>query len=694
MGALANDGHIKIGTELDDSGLKKALSGVGGLAKSGFAILGTAVVAATTGFAAMSKSALDSVADLEQNIGGVETLFKDSAQTVIDNANDAYKTAGMSANEYMQSVTSFSASLLQSVGGDTAEAAKIADMAMVDMSDNANKMGTDMASIQNAYQGFAKQNYTMLDNLKLGYGGTKTEMERLLVDAEKISGVKYDISNLDDVYSAIHVIQGELDITGTTAKEAATTISGSMGSAKAAFDNFLNGSGSAEAFAETVSIAMTNVVNALGEIVPRLAETFPAVVGVIAEQLPVMISSLLPALVQGAVELLAAFSEQLPAILGALTSVVPILLEAAIGLMEQVAEAISTFDWVAGARTVIESIAGFLLGDALGQIMDAAMSIMEAAGESVFEVAPEIVDGLAEVLSDGLPKMLEKGVELVGKVAEGLLNNAPQAISSAGQVLQKLLDALLAGLPKMLDSGMQLLGQVATGILNNIPKIVSAIGEVIGKLAATIVSHLPEILAKGVEIIVKLAAGIIQAIPKAVAAVPKVISGIVKGFTSHDWGSVGSNLISGIAKGITGAAGRVAEAAKSAAKRAYEAAKDFLGINSPSKLMRDMIGKNMIAGMETGIVSETPKLEKTSAYSAQRAVKSIQGIALKRSGTVSEAVNGIAPIPQDPNGGSTTVLLEKGSIKGEVVMDGEKVGTLVAPTVDVEIEKARRESER
>ena len=280
---MAADGHLNFDTKLDSSGFSAGIKKVGSLAKGGLAVLGTAVTSVATAFGGLSKAALDSVASLEQNIGGVETLFKDNAQTVIDNANNAYKTAGMSANEYMQNVTSFSASLLQSVSGDTAEAAKIADMAMVDMSDNANKMGTDMERITDAYQGFAKQNYTMLDNLKLGYGGTKTEMQRLLADATKLSGVKYDINNLSDVYSAIHVIQEDLDITGTTAKEAATTIEGSMNSAKAAFDNFLNGSGSAEELADTITIAAENIGSNLAEIVPRLIETIPAVMDGISE---------------------------------------------------------------------------------------------------------------------------------------------------------------------------------------------------------------------------------------------------------------------------------------------------------------------------------------------------------------------------------------------------------------------------
>lgn len=233
-----------------------------------------------------AKSALDSVGQLEQNVGGVETLFGDAADAVIASADRAYQTAGMSANDYMSTVTSFSASLLQSLGGNTEEAAKVADMAIIDMADNANKMGTSMDMIQNAYQGFAKQNYTMLDNLKLGYGGTKTEMERLLADAEKLTGVKYDINNLNDVYQAIHAVQEEMGITGTTAKEAASTLEGSMASAKAAWDNFMNGSGDADQLADAFATAADNIVKNLAEIIPRFAETLPALGGAIIAQIP------------------------------------------------------------------------------------------------------------------------------------------------------------------------------------------------------------------------------------------------------------------------------------------------------------------------------------------------------------------------------------------------------------------------
>ena len=209
---------------------------------AGLMVAATAAVAATgVALGKIISSSLSEGANLQQSLGGIETLFKGSADKVKQYANDAYKTAGLSANDYMESVTGFSASLLQSMGGDTEKAAETANMALIDMSDNANKMGTSMESIQYAYQGFAKQNYTMLDNLKLGYGGTKAEMERLLADATKLTGVEYDINNLNDVYNAIHAVQEELGITGTTARESAETFSGSLASMKSAFSNVLGG---------------------------------------------------------------------------------------------------------------------------------------------------------------------------------------------------------------------------------------------------------------------------------------------------------------------------------------------------------------------------------------------------------------------------------------------------------------------
>ena len=286
---MANDGTVKIGTELDNSGFKAGLSKLGGIAKG--ALKGIAVGASAAGAAVgvLAKQSLEAYASYEQLTGGVETLFKDSADIVMGYAENAYKTAGLSANQYMDTVTSFSASLLQSLDGDTAAAAEKANLAITDMSDNANKMGTTMESIQYAYQGFAKQNYTMLDNLKLGYGGTKEEMQRLLADAEAISGIHYDISSYADVVDAIHVIQTEMGITGTTAKEASTTIEGSLNAAKAAWENLLTGMGDSNAnFDALVENFVSAVSTAAENILPRLIEILSGVGNLIVELAPII----------------------------------------------------------------------------------------------------------------------------------------------------------------------------------------------------------------------------------------------------------------------------------------------------------------------------------------------------------------------------------------------------------------------
>lgn len=291
---MAVAGSLTYDTEIDKKGFEKGLSSLENATNKAMKGVLTAVGAVTTAIVGIGTASIKSYADLEQNIGGVETLFKTSADKVIKNSENAYKTAGMSANEYMSTVTGFSASLLQSLGGDTEKAADVANMALIDMSDNANKMGTSMESIQYAYQGFAKQNYTMLDNLKLGYGGTKEEMQRLLSDAQKLTGVKYDITNLNDVFQAIHVIQGELGITGTTAKEAEETISGSIASMKSAWDNFLNGSGTFDQVVETAKIALENIATAVSEQLPRIAEE---IVNALPEEFVTAVKEIIPSLI-------------------------------------------------------------------------------------------------------------------------------------------------------------------------------------------------------------------------------------------------------------------------------------------------------------------------------------------------------------------------------------------------------------
>lgn len=398
------DGSVVIDTKLDDGGFKKGLSGLGSLGKTALKGVAVGVGTVATAFAGVVTASVKARGEIEQSIGGVETLFKDSADEVIKNANNAYKTAGMSANEYMQNVTSFSASLLQSTAGDTKKAAKTADMAMTDMSDNANKMGTSMESIQNAYQGFAKQNYTMLDNLKLGYGGTKSEMERLLADAEKVTGIKYDINNLNDVYSAIHVIQGELGITGTTAKEATQTLEGSMGMLKASWGNFLSGAGNLNQVVESVRYVAENILRIVSEAIPDImdgiTEALPQFINLGKELLQKLIEGIvtnLPKLMEGAGQILQALTD---GILQLLPQLIPVALQ------------------------VIQQLAQGLLNN-LPKILQVAMQVIPQIilGISTMlpTLIPQIVDcvtTMVETFLDNMDLLIDAGIQLIIALAE------------------------------------------------------------------------------------------------------------------------------------------------------------------------------------------------------------------------------------------------------------------------------------
>lgn len=547
----------------------------------------------TAGIGEALKKSITEGAALEQSLGGVETLFKENASKVIANAEQAYRTAGMSANSYMEQVTSFSASLLQSLGGDTAKAADVADMALTDMSDNANKFGTDMERITDAYQGFAKQNYTMLDNLKLGYGGTKTEMQRLLADAQKLTGVKYDINNLSDVYNAIHAIQENLGVAGTTAKEAAATISGSAASMKAAFTDLLGNLAlgrdimpSLKALEETVHTFL------VGNLLPA--------VGRILSQLPAILESGLSMAIRG-MNLIASNAETIvqmgiDLVTGIGTSIItaaPYLLEAAINIVTALGSALINADWASVGSNVISTIRG---------------SLDIAAGE-ILGTDGDIVGFVLTAIQTYLPELLNSGVEMIVNLSNGLLQNLPFLITTAGQLMNQLLAAVLETAPQILASGVSLIEQLATGLLNNLPAVIAAIVSILAQLLATIASHLPQLLESGISLIGKLAAGLIQAIPQVVAAIPRIITTIVSSFKAWNWGEIGSNIISGISRGISAGASAIANAAKSAARAALNAAKRFLGIASPSKVMRDQVGKFIPEGMAVGIEANTKPLQ-------------------------------------------------------------------------------------
>lgn len=499
---MASDGTLKFDTSLDTGGLQSGMGKVASVAQQALGVFtGQMMTRAVDALANLGKSALDSVGQLEQNVGGVETLFGDAADAVIASADRAYQTAGMSANDYMSTVTSFSASLLQSLGGNTEEAAKVADMAIIDMADNANKMGTSMDMIQNAYQGFAKQNYTMLDNLKLGYGGTKTEMERLLADAEKLTGVKYDINNLNDVYQAIHAVQEEMGITGTTAKEAASTLEGSMASAKAAWDNFMNGSGDADQLADAFATAADNIVKNLAEIIPRFAETLPALGGAIIAQIP-----------------------------GLVAAIVPAVLSAGQSVLKQLQDAVLDFDFAGTADKVVQMITGFIEGDGLGSLLDTLVTIFTGIVNGISSMLPSLLPALIELISyvvtsllDQLPAILDCALELILGLAQGILAALPVLIEALPEVISSIVEFLISAVPQIIDAGIELLMALVDALPVIIDALVDALPQIIKATVTALIAAAPQIAKAGI----KLLGALIEAIPVIVVELAKAVPDIV-----------------------------------------------------------------------------------------------------------------------------------------------------------------------
>lgn len=391
-------------------------------------------VLAAAGIGKIISESINMGGALQQSIGGIETLFKDSADTVKAYAAQAYKTVGLSANDYMEQTTSFAASLLSSVSKDTDAAAQLANMAMVDMADNANKMGTDIQDIQNAYQGFAKQNYTMLDNLKLGYGGTQAEMQRLLNDASKLSGVKYDLGNLADMYSAIHVIQQEMDITGTTAREAATTLTGSFAAMKAAAQNVLgNWSTGADLTAPLQALTDTAQTYLVGNLLPMI--------GNVLQGIPQVIYGLVPEVVQTGTELLGSlaqgFTQGIPDFLA---NALPQLLSFTENLRENAGEFVN-----AGLDMITQLANGLIAG-----LPD------------LIAYVPDIIINVCGVINDNMPKILGEGVSIIVQLIAGIVQAVPSLLANWKKILQAVLSVISA--INWLNIGKTLLTNIASGV--------------------------------------------------------------------------------------------------------------------------------------------------------------------------------------------------------------------------------------
>lgn len=549
-----------------------------------------AIIAA--GIGKVLKTAIFEGAKLEQSLGGVETLFKGSAGRVKKYAAEAYRTAGMSGNEYMENVTSFSAAMISSLGGNTKKAAKLSNQAITDMSDNANKMGTDLSMVTQTYQSLARGQYQMLDNLKLGYGGTKGEMQRLLNDAEKLTGKKYDISSFSDVTQAIHAIQTQMGITGTTAKEAASTISGSFNMMKASAKDFLGNL----TLGRDVSKSMENLVASTGtflsNLLPALGNIAKGLVNVIGTTFPQMFSKIgnslgasMPGLISKGLTMVTQFTASLRKNAGKFVSAgMEMLLKLAQG-------------WANSMPVMIQKI-------------------------------PQIITNIAGLINDNAPKIMVTGGKIIITLVKGLINAIPTLIANIPQILRAMWNAftafnwmslgssMISGIAGALRSGIGSLFSAAQSLCVTIVNAFINLPTVLFNAGATAIVHLIQgfrsawgvITSIGGRIVVAVISGLVSLASRMWSSAKSAASRMLSAFRAVSWGSVGTHIISGIIRGIAGAAGKLFSSMKNLASKALSAAKKVLGINSPSRVFAAEVGRWIPAGIAVGVTKNSGML--------------------------------------------------------------------------------------
>lgn len=523
-----------------DSGAKKSsgiLTGLGTVAKGAATAAVAGFTALTGAVTAIGGAALSAYADYEQLVGGVDTLFGSASQTLQGYAAEAYKTCGMSANQYMTQATSFAASLVSSCSGDVAKAADYANMAMGDMSDNVNKMGSDMTDVQNAYQGFAKQNYTMLDNLKLGYGGTQAEMKRLIADANKLrqeQGKNADltIDSYADVVEAIHTVQENMGITGTTAKEAATTISGSIGMAKAAWENFITGLGRddvdfsqlTQQLLESIGAVATNVAPRVAQIGQGIITAFPVVLSGLGTVLAPVVSEALSTAWNIAVNALAGIGIHLPNV--------------------------DSSQMLSGINAAMNA-AKLLLTDPA----------------AFLEKGNQLVQSVGSGIRAGVPKIVSEGLNILTSLSQAFLTGFPQIVSMGGQLVLSLVQGLMDSLPSLIEQGPQIVSNIANGI--------SAAAGVL--------------LDTGLQIIVAIGTGLVNAVPTLLANIPQILQAVWDAFIAYQWVTLGGTLVTSIGEGIAALGSQIPTKLKGFFDQA---------VNHAGEFVSNMAAKGLQAGSD------------------------------------------------------------------------------------------------
>lgn len=571
----------------------------------------TAAIAAA-GIGKMFAASISEGAALEQSLGGIETLFKSSADTVKNYANQAYRTAGVSANKYMENVTSFSASLISSLGGDTAKAAELANTAMVDMSDNANKMGTDMESITQTYQSLARGNYAMLDNLKLGYGGTKSEMERLMRDAEKLTGEHYTVGDFADTVKAIHAVQDSLGITGTTAEEAATTLSGSLASMKAAFSDVLGKLSLGQDIVPSLNaLAETTATFLFGNFIPmvgNILKGLPTAIGtfisasapILSQQLGGMFSNI------DTNQVMLSFQTMFNNVLIWITANLPTFLAKGVEILTNIGngilQAIPQLITIAGQ--IINNFFNFLMTNIpvileagknlLLNLVDGIIANLPAIGNAAIQAVSSFID----VIIQNYPTYISKGYEILGSLIMGIMQRLPDLISTAFSLMTSFITMLLSKLPDLLSTGARLLGSMVSGIINNLPQILSA----------------------GSKIMASLNNGIKSMIGAVLSTVANMINNIIRKVTGVDLSGAGSAIMNGFLGGLQAGFNKV----KGFVSGIASWIKEHKGPISYDRKILIPAGNAIMQGLDEGLTAQ---------------FKAVQSNVLGMAGTLSNAFN-------------------------------------------------------
>lgn len=628
---MAADGSVIIDILGDDSGFAKAVNGLKSVAGKAVKGIAAGAAAATAAVGALAKSSLDSYAAYEQLVGGVETLFKDSAGLVQQYAASAYKTAGVSANTYMEQATAFSASLVQSLGGDTKAAAEYANQAIMDMSDNANKMGTDIESIQATYQSLMRGNYAMLDNLKLGYGGTKKELERLVADAEKLTGQALDPSKFSDIITAIHAVQENLGITGTTAKEASTTIEGSVNAMKAAWSNWLTGLGNADAdmdtltdrLIESISGVADNIYPAVERIGKAIVENLPDALSGLGEALRPILEQ---ALVSGwnlAVQAFATVGITLPtidtttiqAMFNGISTALQTLKNNADWLVPSLAAVAGGIAAFHAASSIVGVVQGIQAAFTTWRAATEGMTIAQAALNAIMNANPFVLiatvigtvvaafvtlmatnEEFRDAVIDAWNQIVSTAEEVWGKVVEFFTVTVPDAIQSMLEWFEQLPSRIREFLSNALSRVGEWAGSMAERAAEAGSNFVSSVIDFFAQLPSRVGSFLSDVISR----ITEWATDMIEKAKQTASDFKEnLISGLETAIDRVK--EVGRNIIEGLWKGIGDAKDWLIGKIQNLCTDALGAIKDFFGIHSPSRVMRDQIGLMIARGMALGI---------------------------------------------------------------------------------------------